>query len=217
MGTKTLRRWLFASLATSILIVVSYYHVDRPLARLMAELQLFQALLDKAPVGLPVMIALAGLAVLLGGGYLAAGKPLPRWVAAGMLAGLALAWSLCLTEFVLKPLFGRTLPTVYLQTGQYGFHWFHRGDAFGSFPSGHTDQATAILSVLWVYYPRWRWIYAGAVLLLASALMVGEWHFLSDIIAGGFIGTASGVLMMQIWDAIGEPGRRRWNSVEAKD
>lgn len=208
MGTNTLRRWLFASLATSILIIVSFHYIDRPLARLMAEFHLFQALLARAPVELPVMIALACLAVLLGGGYLAAGKPLPKWVTAAMLAGLALVWSLCLTEFVLKPLFGRTLPVLYLQNGQYGFHWFHRGNAFGSFPSGHTDQATAILSVLWAYYPRWRWAYAGALALLAAALMIGEWHFLSDIIAGGFIGTASGSLMMQIWDAVEEQGNR---------
>jgi len=217
MGTSTLRRWFFASLAISSLIVVSVRYIDRPLARLMAQFHLFQALLAKAPVELPVMIALASLAVLLGGSYLAAGKPLPKGVAAGMLAGLALAWSLCLIEFVLKPVFGRTPPTAYLQNSQYVFHWFYWGDAFGSFPSGHTDQATAILSILWVFYPRWRWVYAGALFLLAFALILGEWHFLSDVIAGGFIGMLSGVLMMRIWEDVGEQDQSLRTSVKGKD
>jgi len=216
MDTKTLYRWLFASLASLSLIVASFFLIDRPLARLMAKFHLFQALLNRAPVELPVMIALACLAVLLGGSYLAAGKRLPKWVAAGMLAGLALVWSLCLTEFLLKPLFGRTLPIAYLQTGQYGFHWFHLGDAFGSFPSGHADQVTSILSVLWVFYPRWRWVYVGALALLAFALLLGEWHFLSDIIAGSFIGTASGVLTMQIWETVQAQSQGPRNSVEKK-
>jgi membrane-associated phospholipid phosphatase len=214
MDMKTRYRWFFASLAISSLIVVSIRYIDRPLARLTAEFHLFQALLNRAPVELPAMIALACLAVLLGGSYLAAGKRLPKWLVAGMLAGFALLWSLCLTEFLLKPLFGRTLPTAYLQNGQYGFHWFHLGNAFGSFPSGHADQATAILSVLWVFYPRWRWGYAGALVLGAFALVLGEWHFLSDIIAGSFIGTVSGVLMMQIWKAVEAQNQGPRSSVE---
>ena len=148
------------------------------------------------------MIILAAMAVLLAAGFHAAGRPLPKWVTAGMLAGLTLAWSLMLTEFGLKVLFGRTLPTAYLQTGQYGFHWFHDGQRFGSFPSGHTDQAAAILSILWVFYPRWRWAYAGALLVLVLALVAGEWHFLSDTIAGGFVGAASGALTIKIWNAV---------------
>lgn len=154
------------------------------------------------------MVVLATLAVLLGAGYLMSAKPLPRWVAASMLAGLALAWSLCLVEFVLKPLFGRTLPAAYLQIGRYGFHWFRSGRAFGSFPSGHADQAAAILSVFWLAYPQWRWGYAAAFIFLAAALMIGEWHFLSDIIAGGCVGAAAGLLVTRMWNASADPAER---------
>lgn len=202
-------RWLIASLAVVGSLAVSMRYVDRPLARAMASFHTFRALLAGTPVELPVMVVLATLAVLLGAAYLMLAKPLPRWVAAGMLAGLALAWSLCLVEFVLKPLFGRTLPSAYLRIGQYGFHWFRSGRAFGSFPSGHADQASAILSVLWVVYPRWRWAYAAAFSALAIALMVGEWHFLSDIVAGGYIGTTAGLVVMRIWNSAAERGDTR--------
>lgn len=205
MRMNIVRPWLIAALAVSSLVLVSVYFVDRPLAQAMAQFDFFQALLARAPVGFPLMKLLAGVAVLVGASYLAAGKAMPKWVEAGMLVGVALVLSLCLTEFVLKPVFGRMHPFDYLQSGQYGFYWFHTGDMFGSFPSGHTDQATSIVSVLWVFYPRGRWFYLGFLTLLASALMIGEWHFLSDIIAGGFIGTAAGVLTMRAWSAIGGP------------
>lgn len=203
-----LRQWLIAALAVSSLALVSVYFIDMPLAHAMARLDWFQVFLADAPVGFPLMKLLAGVAVLLGASCVAAGRAMPKWIEAGMLMGVALVLSLCLTEFVLKPVFGRMPPSDYLQSGQYGFYWFHAGEAFGSFPSGHSDQAMSIVSILWVYYRRWRWIYVAFLSLLASALMIGEWHFLSDIIAGGFIGTVAGVLMMQLWVTIGGPALR---------
>ncbi len=181
--------------------VLSFLYIDCPLARLMTKLALFHRVLASAPVGFPAMIITAVIAILFALGRLCFGKPLSRGATAGMLAGLALLWSVALTEYGLKPLFGRTLPATYLKSGQYGFHWFHAGEQFGSFPSGHTDQAAAILSVLWVFYPRWRWLYVSALLLLSFALMAGEWHFLSDIIAGGFVGAVAGIVTIAIWDA----------------
>ena len=216
MGTQILRRWLFASLAISSLIVVSVRYIDRPLARLMAQFHLFQALLAKAPVELPVMIALASLAVLLGA------APCGRQAFAKMGC----------SRHVGRPSLG-VEPLPYRIRSQARV-WAHAsdcvlteqpirvslvllGDAFGSFPSGHTDQATAILSILWVFYPRWRSVYAGALFLLAFALILGEWHFLSDVIAGGFIGTLSGVLMMRIWEDVGEQDQSLRTSVKGKD
>ncbi|MGA7713023.1 MAG: phosphatase PAP2 family protein [Rhizomicrobium sp.] len=217
MNIKIPRRWLFAALAVSSAVLASVYFIDLPLAHAMAKLDWFQALLAEAPVEFPLMKVLAGVAVLVGISYLAAGKPMPKWAEAGMLMGLAMVLSLCLTEFVLKPVFGRTHPFDYLQSGQYGFYWFHTGDMFGSFPSGHSDQAMSIASVLWIFYPRWRWIYVALLSLLASALMIGEWHFLSDIIAGGFIGTVAGALMMRLWATVGGPALRFANLIGEKN
>jgi membrane-associated phospholipid phosphatase len=70
---------------------------------------------------------------------------------------------------------------------------------------------------LWIFYPRWRWIYVAFLSLLASALMIGEWHFLSDIIAGGFIGTVAGALMMRLWATVGGPALRFANLIGEKN
>jgi membrane-associated phospholipid phosphatase len=195
-------RFRLLTAATLLVVIAVVHYVDRTLAQAAAGLQLFRSALTSAPVGLPIMIALAIIGVATGAAYLLARRPMPRWAAAAMLAGLALAWSVCLVEFVLKPVFGRVVPTIFLSGGPYGFFWFHRGTIFGSFPSGHSDQAAAILSVLWVYYPAWRWAYLAAFALLACALIIGEWHFLGDILAGGYIGTVSGLLITRIWNVV---------------
>lgn len=202
MDTKILRRWLIAAFAVSVFVLFSIHFVDRRLAHLLARFHMYQGILVSSEVHIPILIVLASFAVLLGARSLSAHKRFPKWAVAAVLAGLALAWSLCLTEFVLKPLFGRAFPTDYLQNGQYGFLWFQYSDAYRSFPSGHADQATAIASVLWSFYPRWRWVYAAALFVLACALLLGEWHFLSDLAAGGFIGAAAGALMTHIWNTI---------------
>jgi membrane-associated phospholipid phosphatase len=146
---------------------------------------------------MPVMIAAAAVAVLAGLRYVLARKPMPKAVEAGMIAGWALMACVCLIELALKPVFDRSLALDFLATGQYGFHFFQGGIADSSFPSGHSAQAAAILSVLWVYYARWRWLYVVAMIALALALMLGAWHFFSDIVAGTFIGITMGSL--SIW------------------
>jgi membrane-associated phospholipid phosphatase len=80
-----------------------------------------------------------------------------------------------------------------VRDGAYGFHPFHGGRAFGSFPSGHTARTLAAATVVWLAYPRWRW----ACVLASSAVPVGligmDYHFVSDVIAGGFLGAIVGV------------------------
>ena len=48
------------------------------------------------------------------------------------------------------------------------------------------------MSVLWIRYPRFRALYAAAIAAVAIGLVGADYHFLSDIIAGGFIGTTTG-------------------------
>ena len=39
------------------------------------------------------------------------------------------------------------------------------------------------------------------LLLGAGLLLVGDWHFVSDIIAGAFFGTTAGLLAGELWVA----------------
>ncbi len=205
------RRPLFAGLVLALATLVSVLWIDRPLALFFAQFHLGHAVFTNPSLTLPVMIVIAWAGVLTGAEFLVARRPMPRWIEAGMLAGIALLASLWLTHEVLKPIFGRSVPSLLIQRGQYGFHWFHHGHPFGSFPSGHTDQAAAILTVAWLYFPRWRWVYLGLLGLLALALMLGQWHFLGDILAGAMVGAGAGALAVRLW-RVARGGAGRWRA-----
>lgn len=90
---------------------------------------------------------------------------------------------------VLKYIFGRINTREWLNAPhEYGFHWFHGGEQYCGFPSGHMAVFTALIAVLWRLHPRYRAAYLAFLLLLASALIVTNYHFLSDVIAGVYVG-----------------------------
>lgn len=58
----------------------------------------------------------------------------------------------------------------------------------------------AAIGILWVHYPRWRWLYAASFLVEGSVLVILRWHFASDVIAGGLIGLAGAALTLRYAD-----------------
>ncbi|HLD17332.1 MAG TPA: phosphatase PAP2 family protein [Coxiellaceae bacterium] len=96
---------------------------------------------------------------------------------------------------ILKFIFGRTS---LWQNGQcswfqhidpYTFHFFSKGPLFESFPSGHMSYVTSFFIAFWVAYPKIRWILVLYFLGCAMGLVSHCYHFLSDVIAGGILGT----------------------------
>jgi membrane-associated phospholipid phosphatase len=93
-----------------------------------------------------------------------------------------------LIKTVLQYTFGRTDTRLWLQIGgPIRFLWFNTV-AGSSFPSGHTVVITAFLTAAWLYFPRYRFIIAALFIALAAALLFTSYHFVSDIIAGGYCG-----------------------------
>ena len=89
----------------------------------------------------------------------------------------------------LKELFGRTNTRIWLlHPDQLGFHWFHGGGDFASFPSGHMAVFTALLPGIGRYFPRLSPVCAGLLFVLALALIVTQYHFFSDVMAGAYLG-----------------------------
>lgn len=189
-------------------ILISILWIDRPLAQLLANFRTGHAVFSNSTLTLPIIEAFGYIGVIVGLVYLIFGRKLPKWTEAAMLAGIALLVSQEITHDLLKPLFGRVVPSLYLKTGQYGFQIFRFGAAFGSFPSGHSVQAAAILSVAWIYYPQWRLAYGAMLGSLAVALMLGQWHYLGDVIAGYMVGSIAGKAAIMAWRSrVGSSGR----------
>ncbi len=108
----------------------------------------------------------------------------------------------------LKYLFGHTWPETwingnpsFIRDGVYGFFWKHGGPGWASFPSGHTALITAPVAALWHAWPKWRWLGALLVLLVAVGLLGANYHFLSDVIAGFLLGGAVGLAFARVADA----------------
>lgn len=68
------------------------------------------------------------------------------------------------------------------------FHWFHGGGNYTSFPSGHMAVFMALVIALWRFYPRYHSAYFGFLSALALALIMTDYHFISDVIAGAYLG-----------------------------
>lgn len=92
-------------------------------------------------------------------------------------------------KIVLKWLFGGIETRTWLSNpSQYGFHWFAGKEGFQGFPSGHMLVLTPLFLALWHYYPRYRLQYGVIWFCLGATLILTEYHFLSDVLAGAYIG-----------------------------
>jgi hypothetical protein len=59
--------------------------------------------------------------------------------------------------------------------------------------------AGAFAGVFMSLYRASVWLFSGLLVLAAGLLIVGDWHFLSDVIAGTFVGVSAGILAGELW------------------
>lgn len=90
-------------------------------------------------------------------------------------------------------------------------------------PSGHTASHFAIVSALVAFYPKHPWIAAVGyplALLVAIGMIDGDYHWLSDVVAGALIGHAIGWTIgknfRRRYDALNQPGLRRGDAEPAR-
>jgi membrane-associated phospholipid phosphatase len=207
-----LQRWFLSLAGTAVASAVSIEWLDRPLALISREhvahretFASFTHLPDPLIPGAVIVFIAMGL-------WAFAASPLLRWQTAALLCSISVIVAET-TKSELKYVFGRTWPDTwvgnnpsFLRNGAYGFNLFHGGAGYASFPSGHTAVTCAIASVLWIYYPRLRPLWALGVLAVVVGLLGANYHFLADTIAGGFVGASTGWMTVTLWNArLGKP------------
>jgi membrane-associated phospholipid phosphatase len=105
-----------------------------------------------------------------------------------LLISVALPVAFLLKSF-LQDVFGAPSPRQWLRyPDKWGFHWFAGAGYLNAFPSGHMTVLTPLIIALWRFYPRYRKISVALWLALAGGLIATNSHFLSDVIAGAYIG-----------------------------
>ena len=101
-----------------------------------------------------------------------------------------------------KFIFGRYWPLTWvnhnpslIKNHAYGFHFFHKGVAYQSFPSGHTAMTFAFFVALFITYPKMKYPVLAVCLLVMLGIIGMDYHFLSDVIAGSFLGSLVAVMV----------------------
>ncbi len=180
------------------LVILCYFYVDRPVAFYVAKHHIAKtpklALLTEPPPLVQSWSPIVATLIVAAWAWIT-----PRhWQRTLLVA--------CLTLIVadqfrqsLGDLCGRYWPETWhdnnpslIGTGAYGFHPFELGDDVGSFPSGHATRIAGFLGVFWLAYPRPS-VRAMCLLIgvpLTASLVAMNYHFVSDVIAGAFLGGA---------------------------
>jgi membrane-associated phospholipid phosphatase len=130
--------------------------------------------------------------------------PWQRWQRVLLAAAISVTVASGIAEQT-KVVFGRPWPETwrkdqqghdnssYIRDGDYDFRWFRGDDAYGSFPSGHTTIICAAMSVVWIAWPKARWLAAMFIAAVVGGLIGNNYHFVGDTVAGGFLGSLTGI------------------------
>jgi len=188
--------WFCSLLICAVAAALAFTHFDVPIARHVYSL--VEPKYMAAGLGGAVLLTVEASAVLtlvvirITRGHLSP---------AGEALGLACLTSICvyaLNASVLKVLFGVPSTADVLEGASHSFHFLH-GTVDSSFPSGHMVLAGAFAGV-WMRLYRRSVLPLSALLLVGAGLLIlGDWHFLSDVIVGTFLGVSAGLLAGELW------------------
>jgi membrane-associated phospholipid phosphatase len=186
----TLIRTGWAALAVTLLIIVCYLFVDRPVAE--AALTLRDTAWHAMAKGLSQTANHLFFNVLVSAGLVV-----------GALDGLSNGLTdrsrsllyLCLTVAcamligdVFKEFFGRARPPLLFTKGVYGFFPLTGGDMHSSFPSGHTLRIFSSMTALGLVLHRLRVPAFALAAAVGASRVLALRHYPSDVLFGAFIG-----------------------------
>ncbi len=209
-----LRRTTLALPVCVLLVTLAYLFVDQPVAFFVHEHQFNRIpILEWMAHTAMAFDLLAAAVVFLATVRLAYG-PLSRLEWTLFAASISLMVAVAL-EYYLKFLFGRYWPETWvndnpslIRDNAYGFHPFNFAAAFGSFPSGHTARAVAVLWVFGAAYPRWVWLCALVMVSVVVGLVGLNHHFVGDTIGGFFLGAWTGMYAARLFQVAAGASRR---------
>ncbi len=187
------RRAWGLSIGTVLILIISYFFMDVPVARCTHAL-------NQETRNLFEWITKAGISTL----YLIVSFILFiffRWMRPTRLhADRALLFfsSIALSGIIVnivKFLVGRLRPKMLFENGLYGFDPFRIGYEFNSFPSGHATTVFAIAVTCSLFWPKYRIIFMIFATTVSLSRLVLNAHYLSDVFAGACIGIATAIVM----------------------
>jgi PAP2 superfamily len=183
---------IYLSAIAMLLILFSIQFLDEKIALYVKEVVHSNSFLKKSFTGIPNLlpiIVLIGTAALWIIFFRVQYVGSLRHATFLKLAAIAVPAAFLL-KMVLQYIFGRTNIRTWLSSGNpLKFAWFTPLSQQPCFPSGHMTVFTSFFVAVYLCYPSYRPFAAIALITLASALVITNYHFLGDVIAGFFCGT----------------------------
>ncbi len=176
----------------TLLIVCAYYFADRKIALFIAEVWTSSSRLAIFSANIPdflfPLVCIVTVFAWTPYFYLASKGIHNRHTRFFLLVANTIPLAFFLKS-ALKYVFGRINTRFWLRhTNFTEFHWLHGVGYYTGFPSGHMAVFTTLVLALWKFYPAHRSAYLSFLGALALALIVTNYHFISDIIAGVYLG-----------------------------
>jgi lipid A 4'-phosphatase len=204
--SRALKRWAAITATTGLGAIVSYLWLDQPIAIVLHHVEPawhpVMAVVTAFGLGGPYVIASA----LIAGVARLAGRIETAWRAAYVFLAVAASG---LFADILKPLAGRARPKLLFADHLYGFTGIGAPADHWSFPSGHSVTASALAVALSVLYPRLAPAWVAAALLVGFSRLALDQHYLSDVVAGLYIGAVFAWAIAATFEARGVALHRR--------
>ena len=200
--TVVVEIWLLAFAACAVLASFTFVHVDLPVAVHFWKARYFVHHLDTA-FGASVILTLETTVTLILVVTRVVRGHLSRTGEALAIACLASICSYGINDEVLKAIFGVPNPSDVMGGARHTFHLL-MGSPNSSFPSGHMVLAGGFAGVLMRLYRRSIGPLCALLLIGMALLVVGGWHFVSDVITGAFLGVSAGLLAGEVWNVHSE-------------
>ncbi len=198
-----MRVWLLSLLACAAAAAFSFVRMDVPAALHFWSVGRFLRPLNEAFGAAIILSAESTVIVAMVLARLVRG----RVSVFGETLAISCLTSICaygINDHVLKVFFGVPNPAAVIHGARHSVN-FWMGSEGSSFPSGHMVLAGAFAGVFMRLNRASIWPLAAMLLLAAGLLVVGDWHFLSDVIAGTFFGMSAGVLAGEAWAVHSSP------------
>ena len=193
---------LIISLVVIVIIIGSIRFADNFLAikimRFLQSMHFMRKATEHIPDLLPYLVCTSTILIWVIYTYKALKKNIDTNFFFLRLAGFSLPASYVLKTF-LQYAFGRIPARLWISSPHVvKFSWFHESGG-GCFPSGHMTTFTAFGIAILIYYPQYKPQVLLTLAILGLALIATDYHFVSDVIAGAYVGFLTTYLLWTIF------------------
>jgi membrane-associated phospholipid phosphatase len=200
---KLEKNFLWSFVALILFCIISYKYLDRPLAVFADTLHhgtisLTNTNLTEMLTNVVYLIALLAMGLYAIFHFFNIKNRLVE-ICGALSLGMAIAFFI---KTQAQLIFGRIAPrydsfqqlNFLRKKSLYGFHLMQ----VGSFPSGHMVVFTCILLLLGYYYPKIMKLNYALLTVLALILLYDNYHFLSDVVAGTYLGAIIAIILKHL-------------------